>query len=79
MFVIQSKQSKQKTEIDLSKIPLDIGEWRGKEIPIDKQTKDILETNSVLIREYTNSKDDAISLAIVYYKDSRIAFHLPES
>lgn len=76
---VQFKQPQQKTSVDISRIPLDIGEWKAEEIPIDKQTKDILETETVLMREYVNSKSEKILLAIVYYKDSRVALHLPES
>lgn len=51
----------------------------GEEITIDKETKDILETDSVLMRKYVNANKDEIVLAIVYYKESRVALHLPES
>ena len=66
-------------QVDISDIPLKIGEWQGKEIEVNQNTKDILETDAVLMREYTNSKGDRIALAVVYYKDSRVALHLPES
>lgn len=76
---LQFRQPQQRTSVDISKIPFNIGEWKAEEIPVDKQTKDILETESVLMREYVNSKDEKILLAIVYYKDTRVALHLPES
>lgn len=76
---VQFKQPQQKALIDISEIPFNIGEWKAEEIPVDKETKDILETESVLMREYVNSKGKKILLAIVYYKDSRVALHLPES
>lgn len=77
---LQVHQPKHKTNVDISKIPFNIGDWRGEEILVDRQTKDILETNSVLMRKYVNLKnDERIDLAVVYYQNSRIAFHLPES
>ena len=76
---VQFNQPQQKTSIDISKLPLDIGEWRGAEIPVDIQTKNILETDAVLMRRYINLNGDEIVLAMVYYKDSRVALHLPES
>ena len=75
---IQYGQPKTKTDIDLSVIPLKIGEWRAEEFLVDKKTKDILETESVLMRRYSRGKESVV-LAIVYYKDSRVALHLPES
>jgi len=78
IFWIQYKQPVQKINVDISKIPLNIGEWQGEDIAIDKKTKDILETESVLMRKYVKG-DNSVWLAIVYYKDSRVALHLPES
>lgn len=75
----QFKQSKQMPLVDISQIPLNIGEWKGEEIVVDRQTKDILETEAVLMRNYINANNEKILLAIVYYKDSRVALHLPES
>ena len=75
---VQYKHPVQKANIDISNIPLNIGGWHGAEIPVDQNTKDILETEAVLMREY--SKDNnSIVLAIVYYKDSKVALHQPES
>ena len=75
----QFKQSKQMPLVDISQIPLNIGEWKGEEIVVDRQTKDILETEAVLMRNYINANNEKILLSIVYYKDSRVALHLPES
>jgi len=75
---IQNRQPVEKTNTDITKIPLKIGEWYGEEIQVDKSVKDILETESVIMRQYKR-QDNLIWLAIVYYKDSRVAFHLPES
>ena len=66
------------TNIDLSLIPFKVDGWAGKEIPIEASVSAILETDSVIMREYKKGAD-AVSLAIVYYKDSKVALHLPES
>ncbi len=68
-----------KTLDDISIIPLNIGEWKGEEISVEKNIKDILETDAVLMRQYTHPDGSEIVLAIVFYKDSRVALHLPES
>ncbi len=78
-FWIQYMQPVEKTSIDISKIPLYVGEWQGEEIAVDEKTKDILETDAVLMRKYSNPKGEEVILAIVYYKDSRVTLHLPES
>lgn len=66
------------TNVDLSKIPMKVNGWQGKEIPVESDVNAILETESVLMREYKRS-NDVVWLAIVYYKDSRVSLHLPES
>ena len=75
---MQYKQPSDKSNVDISKIPLNVGDWQGEDAAIDKKTKDILETESVLMRKYTKG-ENSVWLAIVYYKDSRAALHLPES
>lgn len=78
---IQYKHPVERPNVDISRIPLSIGDWQGEEIPIEKNIKDILETDAVLMRKYSNIKikGQEIILAIVYYKDNRVALHLPES
>ena len=77
---VQSRPCIVKTNVDIStKIPLHVGEWQGEDISVDDETKNILETEEVLIRRYINSKEEKVFLSIVYYKDSRVALHLPES
>jgi EpsI family protein len=65
------------TKVDLSKVPLDIGEWSGKDIRVDDATKKELETDSVLFREYKNGGNQ-VWLLVVYYGDSRVSLSLPE-
>lgn len=75
---VQYKQPVKKIRVDMSKIPLNVGGWQGEDIAIDEKTKNILETESVLMRKYVKG-ENSLWLAIVYYKDSRVALHLPES
>jgi len=65
-------------QIDLSKIPDSVGEWKSKEVNVDKKVFDILQTSSVLIKEYVNPLGDSVFLTIVYYKAHRVEFHSPE-
>ena len=77
---VQSRPYIEKTNVNISaKIPLNVGDWKGEDLSVDDETKNILETEEVLIRRYINSKEEKVFLSIVYYKDSRVALHLPES
>jgi EpsI family protein len=78
-FNLLFNDSYNKVKVNIEKIPLVVGEWHGSEIPIDSNTKDILETENVLMREYRNTTGKKIIFTIVYYKDTRVALHLPES
>lgn len=58
-------------------IPLEIGEWKGEDYPIDKIVFDILETRSILQRSYISDKE--VFLSVVYYPDTKVDFHAPEA
>ncbi|MEA3561038.1 MAG: EpsI family protein [Candidatus Omnitrophota bacterium] len=72
------RQSIPAAEINLKDIPLTLGEWKGKDVPISERSLEILETKDVLIREYTNARGKKASLVIVYSSVNRGAFHPPE-
>lgn len=76
--VVSSKNTQPSKSVDLTQLPLQTGGWSGKEIPVEEGVNAILETDAVLMRQYERGKD-IIIVAIVFYKDSRIALHLPES
>lgn len=78
-YSIKNNQPKFSKGEDIIVLPLTFEGWIGNELSVDKQTKEILQTNSVLMSEYKNPNRKDIALTIVYYKDSRTAFHLPES
>ncbi|MEK6567866.1 MAG: exosortase C-terminal domain/associated protein EpsI [Candidatus Omnitrophota bacterium] len=66
------------SQVRLEDIPMELGEWKGMDLPITKRVYKILETEDVLMREYINTKGEKVSLAIVYSGASRAAFHPPE-
>lgn len=65
-------------EIQLGNIPLQLGQWKGKDLPITERTYKILETRDALMREYTNPQGESVVLAIVYSAVNRGSFHPPE-
>lgn len=62
----------------VSAFPMNFGSWHGKEIELDKSVFEILETNNLFVREYTNSDGQKVSLYIVYSEDNRKVSHPPE-
>lgn len=66
------------SQVRLEDIPVEFGEWKGKNIPIPERVYEILETKDVLTREYANARGEKVDLVIVYSGTSRAAFHPPE-
>lgn len=62
----------------LKDFPLEMGDFKGRDIKIDERVYQLLETRDILIREYVNSQGEAVNLAIVYGLENRLAFHPPE-
>lgn len=62
----------------VSELPLFIGEFSGRELTVNQTVKDILETPNVMMREYAGPDGIPVTLAIVYYEQYRVSFHLPE-
>lgn len=60
-------------------LPLSLGEWRGSVFPVDERIKDILDTDYIISRDYSNPAGRHVFLSIVYYPDNKIGFHNPES
>lgn len=63
----------------VSKIPHVLGDWKGTDYPLDQRVYDILETRSIIHRSYENSKGQNVFLSIVYYAETKVDFHAPES
>ena len=63
---------------DFSRIPLNVGEWKGKEGSFDKQTRELLSSCSLLSRFYQRDYDIVpVGFAVVYGTDLK-DFHQPE-
>ena len=59
-------------------IPIELGSWQGKEFPVSDDVYEILETDSVFLREYRDREGYPVVLAIVFANKIRGAFHPPE-
>lgn len=62
----------------VKKIPLRIGDWQGRDFPLDSLVYDILETKSILHRSYRNRLGQDVFLSLVYYQETKVDFHAPE-
>lgn len=64
---------------DLQAIPMNIGKWRGQEIPLDEMVYEILETRAIIHRSFTVDGVDNVFLSVVHYHDTKVDFHAPEA
>ena len=63
-----------------SEFPLVIGDWQGRDIPISEYVYMGIETPYLLLRDYSSPRyDHAVNLSIVWFEDTNIAFHAPET
>jgi EpsI family protein len=62
---------------DIRAIPMQIGEWKAKDIHVSDHDYDILETRNLVLREYENSKGDSIGLFVIYSETNRRVCHPP--
>ncbi len=76
---IDGRFSKKAVAVDLNRLPLALGDWQGKNYPVDERILRILETEYILDRQYFNRAGNQVYLSIVYYPDNKIGFHNPES
>lgn len=72
------KERSQRDVVDINTFPMQVGEWRGKDLEITEKEYRILETRNLIYREYTNSSQDKLTLFIVYSETNRSVFHPPE-
>lgn len=59
-------------------IPQDIGIWKGKDMPLEDLIYEILETKSIIHRQYKTENGSEIFLSIVYHSKTKVNFHGPE-
>lgn len=62
----------------ISRIPHTIGDWKGKDLPLDSSIYEILETKAIIHRNYILN-NSTILLSIVYYPQTKVDFHGPEA
>jgi EpsI family protein len=62
----------------IDRIPHVIGEWRGKDLSLEPSVYELLETKTIIHRQYTLS-GTTLLLSIVYYPQTKVDFHAPES
>ncbi len=67
-----------KDAVQVSFLPMTIGSWKGKDVPLTKRDYEILETTNLLMRQYTNPGGGSVLLYIVYSGDNRKVSHPPE-
>lgn len=59
-------------------VPLILGQWQGRVLPVDARAQDILETDDVALLEYRLGSEPPVWLTEVAGLDNRDAFHPPE-
>jgi EpsI family protein len=62
----------------VEKIPKKLDHWQGHDFPLEELIYDILETRSIIHRNY-QSNDKNVFLSVVYYPETKVDFHAPES
>ena len=65
-------------DIDLAKLPLEIGGWKGEDLDVFDDVYEILGTKDLIMREYIDKQGDSLVLAIVYSNKDRQSLHPPE-
>jgi len=59
-------------------IPKEMGAWTGSDAHLEPWVYDLLETRSIIHRSYAG-KEHQVFLSVVYYADTKVGFHAPES
>ncbi len=60
--------------------PLVIGDWTGRDIPMNDYVYKGIETPYLFLRDYSSPRyQNPVNLSIVWFDDTNIAFHAPES
>ncbi len=79
LVFVRDRLSRQAPRCDLDALPLSFGDWEGSQYVVEEHVKSVLETEFIISREYRNRGGFPVHLSIVYYPDSKIGFHRPES
>jgi len=59
-------------------LPVEVGAYIGQDLPVERRVMDLLETSNIVMRNYVGPNRVNISVAIVYYPQYRVYFHMPE-
>lgn len=63
---------------DANRLPLILGGFKGRDLPVDWRTLALLETKDVLLRSYREGEEPPVTLCAVFSEHSRMAIHPPE-
>ena len=64
-------------EAQVALLPMQIGEWSARDLPVDEQAYKILETRNLVLREYKRG-EDKVFVYVIYSTDNRKVSHPPE-
>ena len=78
VFLSLFGNSKPAQEAQMSSFPLTIGEWQGKDVPLDKSAYEILATHNLIMREYHAPNQPIVYLYIIYSSGNKKSIHPPE-
>lgn len=78
VFFINALKRPAGSETRLLQFPREVDEWTGEDIPVDKHAYEILGTDKVLLREYSNPQKEKVQFFVVYSERKRQSFHPPE-
>jgi len=59
-------------------LPMEVGPYMGQDLPVEQRVMDLLETSNIVMCNYVGPNRVNISVAIVYYPQYRVYFHMPE-
>ena len=63
---IETVKAHMRSGVVLTSLPLNIGQWQGRDLNLSQETYQILETEDVVLREYTDLTGDRLYLYIVF-------------
>lgn len=72
------RQLKESGSVKASNIPIEIGKWKGEDVPLEEKVYAILETKNVIVRKYTEPDGTQVVLYIACSDINRRVSHPPE-
>ena len=58
--------------------PLQVGNWKAQDIPLDERVYALLETKNLIMRDYQDPQGRKINFYVIYSRDNRKVSHPPE-